>query len=278
MEKPTLSYVTVDKAITLMLGFKHVLNDVSMFDTLNVFLQDAEIEYEKFMLDSYSAVVDACDTRLKMAESFSKAIKMEIAKADSTFFVLSKNKSNEDLIELESLGYWASIKFGIEILPAITRVPTKEATWEKVKIRIYKDYLVRPCIDGVIQKISDFRSMKLMGMRKNTPNKQGVILMGYLRNYKFPKGIKPTSSDKKSMSELRTVIRNLTGVPGDPFFNFNEADGWKPKFHLENCMRSQDDRAKNRAQHISYDYNNESESRPFEDQNDEAGLWLQENS
>ena len=112
-----------------------------------------------------------------------------------------------------------------------------------------------------------------MGKRKNEPNQSGLILMGLSVGHKFPNGPRPTSAEKTALSKLRAILKRIINIDDDPFYELNMADGWKPKFKLIDDRNNANNRAKQRATHVSYDDQRDTD-RPFEDENDDAAKWL----
>jgi hypothetical protein len=188
------------------------------------------------------------------------------------------------LINYPALLEWAPEKYGIDIpetTPTAASVNTDEQDsapqsqkfWRDVKIKIYAgNFIGYKSKNDRYRKIS-FNDIDLMGKRKNEPNMKGLILIGLSQNLKFPHGLQPTSGDKTALSKLRAILKRIINIDEDPFYEFNTADGWKPKFELIDDRNNADDRAKKRATHVSYDDQRDT-VRPFEDENDDAADWL----
>jgi hypothetical protein len=176
---------------------------------------------------------------------------------------------------------WASDKYGIGI-PEWSHAghDTKESAqaeasqavrWGDITIKIYAEYKIGCFFGAESRKQSHFRKIGLMGLRKNDPNKQGEILIKLSEGKKYPTAKMPAGKDKAALSKLRNALRELTGISSDPFYRFNEGDGWKPRFKLIDDRRNADDRAKKEAVHVQHD-----ETRDFIDEDDPAGKWLEE--
>jgi hypothetical protein len=123
-----------------------------------------------------------------------------------------------------------------------------------------------------------------MGKNKNIPNQSGIILIGLSRNQKFPPDIILEGKHKKAISELRNCLEKLTGISKDPFQKFNPKDGWRPVFKLIDDRRNADERAKKNAVHVSYKDDSSyfdaegDNTQDFDDEDDDAGQWLDDNS
>jgi hypothetical protein len=104
----------------------------------------------------------------------------------------------------------------------------------------------------------------------------GGILIGLSRWRKFPQGKEADSKSKTAISRLRISLQQLTGIEEDPFFPFNEGDGWKPRFNLTDDRKNADERAKREAIHVSYEDAQLSDggTQDFDHENDDAGRFI----
>jgi hypothetical protein len=214
-----------------------------------------------------------------------KHIKQELANPDDSLLVLSSDSSSMPRLEFESVADWASDRYGIGIpdWSGATNELRANIAWKDIKIRIYDGYELG-FFSGDIRKRSPFRDIGLMGKRKKIPNQQGGILIGLSEGRKLPKGTSPTPSESVAMSKLKDILEQLSGIPADDsFYPFIKDHSWKPRFELSDYRRNADDRAKKKAYHVSYDptkhgdIESGSETRDYDDDDDPAGNWLNEN-
>jgi hypothetical protein len=116
-------------------------------------------------------------------------------------------------------------------------------------------------------------------------NTAGVALLGLASSASIPKsdGGSGGGISSKVMSGLRSSLKDLAGIDSDPFFDYNPADGWKPRFQFRDRRNAADERAKEKAGHDSYEDGLHGSSSfdeyPFEpeDLDDKAAHFLAEN-
>ena len=304
MNKLSPSSITIEEAVARMINFDYIPTGFSLLDMTEAFQEEAEVEYENAKLDrlpegeldAFMCRVEACKARQKLAKSLLEHIKQELNNPDDSLLVLSSDSSSMQRLELESLADWASEKYGIGIPDWLDHdakidLRTDNAknevhptlVWNDVTIKIYKDYKLGCFIGKESREQSHFRDIGLMGNRKNLPNVLGCILVGLSRGEKFPTGTKSESKDKVALSKLRAALKQLTGISSDPFYPFNDHDGWKPIFKLIDDRKNADERAKKRATHVSYEdtksYDDERspQTSDFDREDDEANAWMKEN-
>jgi hypothetical protein len=229
-------------------------------------------------------------------------IKQELANPKTSSLIISPESTSSTRLDLKSVADWSEEKYGISIpdwrilgdsndiysVDDVTEHSYEAApSWATVTIKIYKEYSIS-CFIGKEQKHSHFRSIGLMGERRNEPNFLGGILLGLSRGVKFPIKTNPECKDKTALSKIRKALKSLTGISAEPFYPINDSDGWKPIFTLIDDRKNADVRAKQRAVHVSYQdvenyqaetrYDDEAETRSFDvDEDDEAGAWLDKN-
>ncbi|MEE8057415.1 MAG: hypothetical protein V3T17_06225 [Pseudomonadales bacterium] len=145
--------------------------------------------------------------------------------------------------------------------------------WCEITIALYVNNRIGfSQLDG--QGLSGDKAIHDIGLinKKNQKlNKAGNALFCLLRK-KFPTGNRATKPDSQTMKRLRTALHELTGIKGNPFYSFNSADGWKPKFKLIDRRDAANERAKERA--LFCDYN---DVRDYDNERDAADNFLKKN-
>jgi hypothetical protein len=112
----------------------------------------------------------------------------------------------------------------------------------------------------IIIKYADGRSVTkdlegtgILNARTKKLNTAGVALSRLASNASIPKSGGPKAGiSTKVMSELRSSLKELAGIDSDPFFDYNPADGWKPRFQFRDRRNAADERTKEKAGHDSY--------------------------
>lgn len=284
MSKAYPSFVSIDQALAILIRLDWLLVEYGVMDMLQALLHEAELNYDSVTGDPEKAIqaltVDLCNWRCRMAEYFKEQLQLELANPNSTLKAQNTDASSDEQIDISSLSYWAAINYGIDI-PVKDKKQSntkKRTTWSDLTISIYESWIIRYRFGSDAFKVSNFQNIGLMGSRKHLPNKQGTILIGLSEGKKYPPSHnKPNASGKKAMSLLRDALKKLTGLKDDPFCPYNQGDGWKPKFKLQDCRRSKVERAKQLAKHVPYDDSiHSAEPDDFERENDLAQQLIDE--
>ena len=121
--------------------------------------------------------------------------------------------------------------------------------------------LILRASNKVIIKYADGRSVTkdlegtgILNARTKNLNTAGVALLRLASNASIPKNGGPEAGiSSKVMSELRSSLKELAGIDSDPFFDYNPADGWKPRFQFRDRRNAADERAKEKAGHDPYE-------------------------
>jgi hypothetical protein len=291
-------YVTINEAVALLIRLDRQLWEYGVFEILSALIDEAEQKYndaaDDFDLEARKLSIAASTSRYELAETMRRQLYNELNRSKSVLKTFPSDKPDELKIELFSLSYWAADHYGIDIpLSSEDEVKRPEKyTWRDITIKIYKDYKLR-CYRGQEKPtFLSFQEVGLIGKRRLQLNYQGRILRELSLYRKFPPALKTlTVGHKKAMTGLREVLKNLTGLTGDPFYPFNKDDGYTPRFSLINLERVGDERAKKQAIHISlegmkieksiFDDNNgqsefdlDSEAEDFEREEDDTQDWL----
>ena len=152
-------------------------------------------------------------------------------------------------------------------------------TWEGVTIRFRAhNKLVLSVPDGKSRTI-DLESTRLFDKRFKRPNMAGTALLGLATasSISMKGGASGTGVSSKVMSELRTALKEIARIDSDPFYSYNTADKWKPRFQVQDRRNAADERAKEKAERTSISYR---EGQPLEasimddDTNDPAAQFL----
>ena len=270
-----MNRITIDEAVGLMINLDYIPTGFTVLDMTEAFANEAEENYAQYRTDEFKLSKDICTIRHVLAQTLFDRINTEIASEHSLL------DFDVECLTLDSLITWSIEEFGISIQCPPT---PNDAQWRDVKIKIYDKHKIGLFINGKHEKTVHFRDIGLMGKNKNIPNLLGGILIGLSRNQKFPPDIILEGKHKKAISDLRNCLEKLTGISKDPFQKFNLKDGWRPDFKLIDDRRNADERAKKNADHVSYKddpsyFDAEGDNtQDFDDEDDDAGKWLDDNS
>lgn len=275
-----------------MVNMDYIPTGFTLLEMTSAFQHEAEIEYANArsghlpdgevwplsadLIERLRIRPEVCEARNSLAHLLTEAIRRELADPKGSLVSLPDDPSMAQRLTLESLADWALDRFGVEIPEwrhaRYQEIAKQTSGWEKTTIKIYADNKIGYFFEDGRHKRSSFQAIGLMGKRKIEPNQLGGILIGLSQKNKFPSGKRAQAKDATAISKLRGALWQLTGLTSDPFYPLNEADGWKPRFSLIDDRRNADERAKEKAVHVSLD-----EARDYEDENDPAQDWLDKN-
>lgn len=292
MTKQDTSSITLEDAVARMVNMNYIPTGFTLIEMTAAFQEEAGIEYENAknghlpdgligplsadLIERLKIRMEVCEARNSLTQQLIDAIEHEPDDPQGLLVRLSDGSSMDQPFTLISVYEWASDKFGIVIPewshPNYLEKSVQKVPWEDVTIKIYANHKIGCFIGTGERKRSSFQEIGLMGSRKNEPNQLGGILIGLSQKKKFPSGSRPEAKDATAISKLRNALEQLTDLTSDPFCPFNKAEGWKPRFKLIDDRRNADERAKERATHVSLD-----ETRDYEDENDPAQGWLDKN-
>jgi hypothetical protein len=145
--------------------------------------------------------------------------------------------------------------------------------WEDLTIKLTEDQVISIYLNRRKKYENAFKLHGLSNPGTGKLNKKGEILYRLCRQEKYRPSSHPSGANKKTMSELRTCLKKMTGLIDDPFFGFNPSDGWKPRFKLKNVEHEANKRAKHQAYHTGY---HENEFRDYEPEDDDADDFLRD--
>ena len=262
-----MNTITIDEAVGLMINLDYIPTNFSVLDMTEAFADEAQNNYTQHRIDEFKLTKEICDARDVLARTILHRINLEIA---SEYSLLDFDAKSERLT-LDSLITWSMEEFGITIQRPLTRNDTH---WKDVKIKIYVDYKIGLFIKNKHVKTVHFRDIGLMGKLKTVPNISGIILIGLSDNQKYPPTSNIEGKHKKAITDLRNCLKKLTGISKDPFQQVNPKNGWRPIFELVDDRRNADERLKQKAVLVSHNDN----TRYFDDEDDAAGQWLENNS
>ena len=286
------NHISIEDAVSKMINFNYIPSGFTLLEMTEAFMDEAKTQYEigKFKgipsdeLFRLKYIFKACKARHQLAKALTMQFYSECSTSKDLTGAIDDLGQIKPVINYPALLEWGPEKYGIDIpetTPAATTIniagqdstPQPTKLWRDVTIKIYADNRLGFKSGNDSYHSISFNDIDLMGKRKNEPNQLGLILVRLSVGYKFPNRPGPISTDKTSISKLRAILRRIINIDDDPFYQFNTADGWKPKFKLIDDRNNANDRAKQRATHVSYDDQRDTD-RPFEDENDDAADWL----
>ncbi len=265
MDNQVLPLVTAEEAVARILLIDHIPDECTLLELTSAFFEEAIAEVvvgrsEQFPADELALLevrASVCEARHKTAEKMLLGLKLESGDRANYLVRVEDDKGGNSRWTLSSVIDWAFFKFGIGS-PTILGVensgpPTPSVTWEAVTIKIYANHMLGIKVgDGAFRRCSFFEA-GLMDLRTNSPNSNGVTLIGLSEGLKYPKGRKALPVNRTAMAYLRAQIRSIVELPGNPFRPFNEADGWKPRFDLRDDRHTANSRAEKDTPHVSFD-------------------------
>ena len=158
-------------------------------------------------------------------------------------------------------------------------------TWDGVELKLRAaNKMVIKYADG--QSVTkDLEGTGILNTSTKILNTAGAALLGLASNASIPMsdGGSEGGISSKVMSGLRSSLKELAGIDSDPFFDYNPADGWKPRFQFRDRRNAAEERAKEKAGHDSYEDGVHGSSSfdeyPFDpdDHDDPAARFLAEN-
>ena len=160
-----------------------------------------------------------------------------------------------------------------ERLIATKVTATTKVTWDDITITFMPNNRLAYSIHEGKKVFKLFSDLNLIDIRSGMLKKHALVLTGLANGKKYPDTKKSTNAQRSLIKRLRSSLITLTGIESDPFFPFNSADGWRPRFKLISRQHAADERAKEKA--IHNEYLDEVEY-PYQDDNaeDEADAWL----
>ncbi|PLW68154.1 hypothetical protein [Pseudohalioglobus lutimaris] len=315
-QEPAYGYthgLAIHEAVGRMIGYKQ--QELTYDEVLDCAIEQAESRYQA-AVDDQASPEEQQDARerlnqLKQTRAKAMAWNNELNTAADD---IAQGLSHPSLVlcsiayhdklprfTIESLHRWAEIDHGLEIpewaspwdhspgqdragttTPSPYPSPTQSATWGSVEITFCAHDKI--LVSGVWDKP---RKLDLIGTglndrRFNRLNMAGTALLGLAQHTCIQQegNCIEGGISKKVASDLRKALREITGIDSDPFYKYNQADGWKPKFTVSDRRRTADERAKEKAVHTSYDDRfhgqTTSDEYTFEEEEDEAGRYIRE--
>ena len=273
-----------------MINMDYIPSDFTLDDMLAAFSEEAEVEYDNARIDKLSKTqiaylrirAEATKARQALAQLLLKDIQVEAGKGEGAAITRSEDSTSKPRYSLESIVWWAAFKYGIDISRWLSKptAPSKDkrkrtdATWSEIVIKIKKGHQIAYSHKKGRWTVFNFEEIGLLDRRSRSGNYLSVILLGFSASppKKFPQSKAAKAKDKTAISKLRTVLKKLTGIDSDPFFGFNEADGWKPKFKLIDDRRAADRRAEKAARHEEYN-----DELHYDHENDAASKFIENN-
>jgi len=104
-------------------------------------------------------------------------------------------------------------------------------------------------------KTQNLESTGLINQSTKGLNTAGTALLGLASNGSIMRKSGPagTGVSKKIMSELRSTLKKMFNIDTDPFYDYNKANGWKPRFQVLDRRNAGDKWAEKKARHFSYE-------------------------
>lgn len=296
-DTPNTQKVSLDDVVAEAINLDYVPPGCTVLEMTSAFLEEAEVDYENAKIagesghkfEALKARAQTCKARHELALSIYGGISSEL-KTPDTSDLRTVDGFVTPHFEPILVGAWLEDRYGIST-PRWNNKPraaddagnnepplNPDTKWEDITIKIYEDYRIGFRAFRSKYKNSSFLEIGLIDLRNLQPNELGGILLGLAKGKKYPPNVTVTPANKTAISKLRNALRRLTGLTGDPFYEVNAGDGWKPIFTLVDDRNNAAERAKKTAKHVSYDEQRDTPDFEIEDdENDKGGKWLKEN-
>jgi hypothetical protein len=256
-------------------------------------LREAESTGDEERIRQCTIAVDSADQAYRHAEKLYTLLCGEVAKIrqgrPSEIVIVRDKKKSEDydrvLISRQSVLDWADKAITlpeamIETRKNLTEFPDSpqalavEKTWDGVQIHFRAHNKILIAFANGSSMTRDLENTGLLNMRNKELSIAGSALLGLAANPSIQKKSGNSGGiSSRVMSGLRSALRTLAGIDSDPFYNHNQADGWKPRFQVEDRRRAGDERAKEKARHYSYkdDFQDTSSTTEYPFETDDQG-------
>jgi hypothetical protein len=274
VEKTLPSSLTIEEAVAEMVNMDYIPAGFTLLEMIDAFREVSEVEYENACIDRLSKDqltplkirMDSCKARHTLTQLLLESLQYEVKNRENSMIAFAKDSSSHPRLTRDSVWEWAADKYGIGIslrssdsnkadmkTKNSVHEKLKNASWEGVTIKIWKDHRIGLFSKKQEIERSTFRKIGLMRKDKELPNHLGGILIGLSKVEKYPDSQPITPKEKTAISKLRKVLFQWTGLSDDPFMPYNNFDGWKPRFKLIDDTKNADKRAEEKAFHVSYD-------------------------
>lgn len=267
MNPITIQSVTADEAVARIVNVDYIPEGFTLLEMTAAFLEDADTDYENARSDhlpedqkSLLAIrAHICETRHQLAQQLLAGMELELASADCRIVRVDTDTANTaPHFDMASVTDWAFYEFGIG-------TPTefdfgrdqKQADvapgWGDVTITMCEDNKIGVKIGDQRSKKYSYQDVGFMGRKRAKQNILGQILNKLSVGAKYPEGRVGEHGANKNISVIRGCLVKVTRLTGDPFYRFNESDGWKPRFKLVDAQGLVDMLASRRGQSEQYD-------------------------
>jgi len=272
--------LTIDEAVARIVNLDYIPEGFTLEEMLSAFQEEAEVNLEaagpfslEDDLEDMEIRLQACNARLAFAKSIQEALNNQIEDINlgkDSLIDISPDNGDQSRLTSESVAHWASEQYGIDIPEWRNSGETPaNISWSDVTIKLKANNRITFSNKNGSYKSKTMLEIDLLNRTTNTLNNQGAILLGLAFGEKYPKGSSAEQKDKTAISKLRRSLVALTNIKDEPFFPFNSADGWKPKFNLIDDRSALDERAKEKAVHVEF-----KDDRPYTPEGDEADDYI----
>jgi len=271
----TSKSLSIEESVALLINYEFFFGDVPLDEMLHAFVADAEQKNDTELefaddMDLYAERIEVNKARLALALALRNSLEMEIVKLkadDDSDIQLEALDSDAPLILLDSLQTWAARNFGIEV-PAQEEAQNPSYMWQNLTVSLEPNDMIQVKNKTEVIAFKHLTEVGLKGKKRITANQQFLVLVGMAAKVMFPPD-KRTPKDSKKIADLRCSLKKLVNTKDNPFYEFNEDKGWRPRFELIDKRTVGDQRAKERAPHVEYD-----DARTYEKESDAADDFI----
>jgi hypothetical protein len=148
---------------------------------------------------------------------------------------------------------------------------TPVATWAEVQYTLLANYKLKYSGAGAVLRTMLLSEIGLLDRKTGHPNRQFQVLSDIAGGRAFGAGRTVTDKEKTCKSKLCKLLRAITGLTGDPFFDRNEVDGYQPRFVLVDSRGDANRRAIRNSYHEEFH-----DTKSYDNEDDPAAKWLAE--
>lgn len=262
--------VTLDEAVSLLVNLDYVPEPFTVREMTGAFLSEAEADLEnaRGLGDAHSGHIEllrsryqACKSRHALVEALYESLALAIRtgaipRASQTATPAGVQRYNVNHISdwtSDRMGLWLPQHAAQRLLrPALPA----DADWRDITIVIRKNLSLKWQYKQSPWRLAPSMSHRLLGRtERKAATAEGNFLLAIARGERVPSSGGKTAA--VTMSRLRGILKQVTGLKSDPFYPFNKGDRWKPRFNLRHSELLADVRAKIEGERktISYDDN-----------------------
>ena len=238
MSKILPESISIENAVAEMVNMNYIPPGLTLLEMLEAFFEEAKADYENAQIDELTEEKTAplrirmysCRARLALAELLMKSLQYEIDHPEDSVIV----PVDDYRLTLDSVIHWAIDRYGIGLPQYIYGSHNiKKNLWNDVTIRIMKDFTIEWFLKNGVPQIVNPKDCGFIGKKREKTNKEFKTLC-WLNVRRTPEQAVADENERISKYRLATILKRMTGLTDDPFYQRNKEEGWKHRFTLIN--------------------------------------------